>query len=510
MVLGPAIAFFIAILGLNAFGEGLRRIFDRWPFSTAFILKKRMLLIVAGFIGLSIVIFQMTNAGVSYQQVAASFDITSANMRYEELKIYNNISRENENSPVIGYLIGKLREYDIQPGWSETLTSYHYFPISTTLLQPETTPRLMIGRRDIYKFENEFSYLTEGCAGSGRIQAPLVFLGGLSFEPSEKMKGKIVMMLEEGTSSEDWASAAAAGVGGMILVTSEQPPLLSQYEAVLDPEDQECAPGIIPVFRIPSSVARRVAAESGINWDQLYLRASEESFITSFPLNGMMELDLSPPKIVVVPNVNGFIGGYDFDHADEIVVIYTTFDGLGLSEYQQDRIPEDDLEKIAVLLEIMRTWHEKNLDPRRSVQFVIWGGEGIEEPFYEMIYGLFEKNKLAAKVPTNMNPYVNENPVKPAIWVEIGDLSSSSGSMAYSDQSTEFLSDIFYRAAGATNLSIKPGVPASPGVSTGLPNIFLWEDRSGTPTSEPNFKEYTSKGIMINRTLIQLLRDMKN
>ncbi len=43
------------------------------------------------------------------------------------------------------------------------------------------------------------------------------------------------------------------------------------------------------------------------------------------------------------------------------------------------------------------------------------GVEGIEGPYYDMIHGLFEKNKLAAKVPTNSNPYVNTNSVKPVL-----------------------------------------------------------------------------------------------
>ncbi|MCJ7733758.1 MAG: ABC transporter permease, partial [Anaerolineales bacterium] len=109
MVLGPAVAFFIAILGLNAFGEGLRRIFDRWPFSTAFILKKRMWLLIGAFLGISIFIFQNTNASVSYQQVAASFSEAGAVARFEELKIYNNIAREAEDNTVVGYIVERFR-----------------------------------------------------------------------------------------------------------------------------------------------------------------------------------------------------------------------------------------------------------------------------------------------------------------------------------------------------------------------------------------------------------------
>jgi hypothetical protein len=510
MVLGPAVAFFVSIVGLNAFGEGLRRIFDRWPFSTAFILKKRMLLVMAAFIGISAIIFQLTNASVSYQQVAEAFNEENVLARYEELMIYNDIARESVDNPVIDYVVEKFREYDISPGWSETLTSYHYFPITATLVKPETEPRLMIGSRDRYRFENEFSFLTDGCAGPGNARAPIVFLGGLTFGDVEGLQGKIVMMLEEGTTQQDWRSAADQGIEGMLLVTDEKPPLTSQYEVKSDPEDQDCPSGNIPVFRIPQSVARSIAAEASINWDQLLIQATQESFTTDFGLQGVMELKLKPPQTVEVPNAIGFLGGYDIDHADEIVVIYTTFDGLGLSEFQQEKIPEDDLAKIAILLEIIHTWNANQVDPRRSVQFVIWGGENIQDPFYEMIYGLFEKNKLAAKVPTNNNPYLNTNPVKPAFWVEIGDLSAYPGTVLFSNQSTKFMSDILQGASRASDLEVHPAVPISPGVNSGLPHIYLWEERVPASTSEPDYVNFVRKGVLINRTLIQLLRDMRN
>jgi len=510
MVLGPAFAFFLSIVGLNAFGEGLRRIFDRWPFSTAFLLKKRMMVLVAAFIGISVIIFQFTNASVSYQKVAKAFNEDSVIAHFEELKIFNSIAREGEDNPVVDYIVEKFYEYKIQRGWSETLTSYHYYPITTTLIQPESEPRLIVGKRDRYHFGNEFSFMTEGCAGAGLAQAPVVFLGGLSFEQTLDLNGKIVMMLEEGTGPEDWSAAAISGIEAILLVTTESPPLKSQYEVDSDPDDINCTPTSIPVFRIPQSVARNITAEAGINWGDLLVRSARESFVSDLGLNGLMELKLSPPKTVDVPNAVGFVGGYDFDHADEIVVIYTTFDGLGLSEYQQEKIPEDDLAKIAILLEIMHTWNENKLDPRRSVLFVIWGGEGIQEPFYEMLYGLFVKNKLAAKVPTNMNPYINTNPVKPALWVEIGDLSTNPGTIAFSNQSTMFMSEILQRAARATDIDVYPAAPKVSGVNSGLPYVYLWEERLPEPTSEPDYVNYVRKGILINRTLIQLLRDMSN
>jgi len=138
------------------------------------------------------------------------------------------------------------------------------------------------------------------------------------------------------------------------------------------------------------------------------------------------------------------------------------------------------------------------------------GVEGIEGPYYDMIHGLFEKNKLADKVPTNSNPYINTNPVKPALWVEIGDLSNYPATMAYSDQSTQFISKIFNQAAQAGNFNIESTISYNSAVNSGLPNIVIWEDRRITPTAIPDPENYVQKGVVINRTLIQLVRDMRD
>jgi len=514
MVLGPAMAYFIAIVGLNAFGEGLRRIFDRWPFSTAFILKKRMLLIAAGFISLSLLIFQMTNASISYQQVAASFQKDSAIARYEELKIYNNIARESADSPVDDYIIDKIKEYDIQHGYSEVLTSSYYFPIETTLVKPVEEPLLAAGGVSEYSYLSEFSFLTEGCAGGGHGSGELVFYtGGINEETIDRKKelaGKIIVTLQE-TYSPAFAEAAAfQGVEGVLVISRERPPLRSQFEVLSGAGIDTCMSEEIPVFNITEAVARRMLAEGGRDWDDIRFQAFDEELFLDLEVSGEMKIELSDPYTVAVPNVIGFIGGYDIDHADEILVIYTTFDGLGLSEYGQERVPEDDLAKIAVLIEIMRTWNDQKLDPRRSVQFVIWGGEGVDGPQYDLIEGLFEKNKLTAKVPTNSNPYINSNPVKPAIWVEIGDLSNYRGTLAYSDLSSPFLSDIFIQAARSADMDFEPTITFSPVVDSGLPNIYIWEDNISTPTPLPDPENFVQKGVLINRALIQLVRDMQD
>jgi len=82
--------------------------------------------------------------------------------------------------------------------------------------------------------------------------------------------------------------------------------------------------------------------------------------------------------------------------------------------------------------------------------------------------------------------------------------------MAYSDQSTQFISKIFNQAAQAGNLNIEAAISYNSAVNSGLPNIVFWEDSRINPTAIPDPENYVHKGVVINRTLIQLVRDMRD
>jgi hypothetical protein len=506
MALGPAIAYFISILGLNAFGEGIRRIFDRWPLSMAFILKKRMLLVIAAFIGISALIFQMTNATVSYQKLAESFNADSVVARYEEMKIYNHISPEPVENPLISYITEKITEYDIQRGYSGTVGATYYYPAETTLVKPVAEPVFRVGSRSDFYYLNEFSFLAEGCAGSGYGTGQIILINAaisdLPNDQRKELRGKIILTWEELYNLDFAQAAALQGAEGILVVTQQQPPLKSQFEVSGDPNEDHCLVDEIPVYLITNSVAKRIAAQANQDWDVIMFQPLEEKSAKIMDLRAVLDLQLSEPTTVSVPNMIGFIGGYDMDHADEIMVIYTSFDGLGLSEYHQERVPDDDLAKIAVLLEIMRTWQDHNLDPRRSVQFVIWGGEGIEGPYNDLLYSLFEKNKLSAKVPSRS--------VKPALWVEIGDLSFYPATMVYSEESSDFMIDIFQQAGKATDIQFEKVITKNRLVNIDLPGIYIYEIRDGTHTAVLDINLFIQKGIVINRALIQLVRDMNN
>ncbi|HUT17706.1 MAG TPA: ABC transporter permease, partial [Anaerolineae bacterium] len=73
VIMPPAFAFFVSVVGFNALGEGLRRLVEKNSLNTAFLLRKRMLLVI-GVLILSTV-FVMNNTGPApwFAKVASAF-----------------------------------------------------------------------------------------------------------------------------------------------------------------------------------------------------------------------------------------------------------------------------------------------------------------------------------------------------------------------------------------------------------------------------------------------------
>ncbi|MFW5940374.1 MAG: ABC transporter permease subunit [Chloroflexota bacterium] len=135
LVLGPALAFFVAIVGMNALGEGLRRLLERATVNTAILLQRRTLLGLVLFMVASSFIIKMTGPSLSFARVAAEFDGERA---YTHVAEISQLSRSQEEVTVVGnetadaasaYIQEKYREYEVMRGWKppgQISQSYFY------------------------------------------------------------------------------------------------------------------------------------------------------------------------------------------------------------------------------------------------------------------------------------------------------------------------------------------------------------------------------------------------
>lgn len=85
MVFYPALAFFFAVVGFNSLGEGLRRLIERAGISTAFLLRKRMILIIAAITAATVFIVNNVGPAPSYARLAQQFNADQAYAYVETL-----------------------------------------------------------------------------------------------------------------------------------------------------------------------------------------------------------------------------------------------------------------------------------------------------------------------------------------------------------------------------------------------------------------------------------------
>jgi peptide/nickel transport system permease protein len=139
VIIGPAVAFFVAIIGFNSLGEGLRALFERSSINTAFLLKKRFVLLVAGVSMATYLIIQNTGPAFWYQRTAAAFDPVAAGRYLNELSAVSNAQQPGETieghvlTPTASYLYETFKGLGLQPGWKEGINSrYIYAPDEET------------------------------------------------------------------------------------------------------------------------------------------------------------------------------------------------------------------------------------------------------------------------------------------------------------------------------------------------------------------------------------------
>lgn len=143
LVLGPALAFLIAIMGLNALGEGLRRLLESTTVSTGILLKKRMILIIGVFAVVTTVIIDYTGPKASYAHVADTFD---AGQAYN----YASALAETEGITSTDYIADMFQQYEVDRGWKEGYSGYYFYPPKKDL-EAGATPSVLgfIGGYDV-------------------------------------------------------------------------------------------------------------------------------------------------------------------------------------------------------------------------------------------------------------------------------------------------------------------------------------------------------------------------
>ena len=396
VVLPPAVAFFVSIIGFTSLGEGLRRLVEKRSLNTAFLLKKRMLLIIAVLTLATIFIMNNTGAAPWFSKVAQAFDGEGAVAHIETLSEMDGRSVAQEGGQdAADYIQSKYEEYGLDAGWKRL--SYTY-PLETRLVQAIDQPVLTLvdGADSViqsFQHQIDFGFVIDGHGGSGDVAYPLTFVhfNGDDFPAwSDYQKLDLqdrIVLLQKGNAPEDFATEAMLhGARGVLWVVGDgRDDVRSQVQWADEEAEYQRMPNI-PIFRVRPAVAAALLEQAEVTWGSLLKGETGISqqgdgwFASDLDVKIHMALNLGEAEDVEIPCVLGYRAGSDLQVATELVVIFVPYDGLG-TDPDGTVFPaaNHNASGVGMMLEIARLWDEQQLDTRRSVLFMAWGGGELDE-----------------------------------------------------------------------------------------------------------------------------------
>ena len=394
MVFYPALAFFIAVMGFNAFGEGLRRLLEKGRINTAFLLRKRMLLVVAAVTLATVFIMNNTGAAPWFAQVAQSFDGQTV---YEHVSALTAMDGRGVNqaggAAAAEYIEEQFTQYGLEPGWRNN--SYIY-TTETTLVHSTTQPSLRLldaGGNEVatYQHQLDFGYMIEGHGGSGQVTAPLTLVAftaetNLDDYVGLDLRGRVVLALTNNAPPGFATEALIRGAVGVIFISDDSRDAIRSQIQLADPEAEYLGLPQLPIFRVRPQVGEALVTQAGWSLADLlggkagYDQAGNSWFTVNLSSQVEMGVQLGTPEEVTIPHVLGYMMGSDADLAEELLVVFVTYDGLGLDP-DGTSYPGANRNAVGLglMLEVARLWKEQGLDGRRSTLFVAWGGGELDD-----------------------------------------------------------------------------------------------------------------------------------
>jgi ABC-type dipeptide/oligopeptide/nickel transport system permease subunit len=402
VVFPPAVAFFVAVLGFNALGEGLRRLIEQSGLSTGFLLRKRMLLVIGGLTLATVFIMNNTGPAPWFTKVAEAY---KDNLAYEQVRALAAMEGRGAGQAggeeAAAYIVEKFEAYGLEPGGPR---DRYIYSLETLMVKPLDQPSLALVGTDgqplqEFRHQIDFGFMIEGHGGNGEIEAPLTFVGFES-EPTQydwesfkglDLRGRIVLLLQ-GNAPPDFATEALIrGAQGVLWVAGEGRDDVRSQVQLADPAGAYLRRPNMPIFRIRPSAASAMLEQDGILLSDLLLpdvasqdmagsQTGSDWFTRDLNATVRMSLRLSEPQTVEIPCVLGYKIGSDFDLSGQLIVLFAAYDGLGMDpDGTVYPAANHNASSVGMLLELARVWHEQELNARRTVLFVAWGAGQLDD-----------------------------------------------------------------------------------------------------------------------------------
>ncbi len=390
----PALAFFAVILAFNLFGEGLRRLVQDIGLSFNKLVNRYTVLAAIIFVwGLSWV--QGNTGSIAfYKQQARAFNRAQA---MQELSVLTDPALIGRALGTPGaettadYIAAKFKEYGLQPGGKR---STYFFDVKREFFQLTQTPTLSFDGQPLV-YRRDFAEMpTNLFNGSRQKSGELVVLGageqvfvgttftGIQF-PRQIAKfdfsGNAVLLLKENAILPNKMRQGTFYLTDNpdVLIHRDSLSAYSPSAPRYDPMQGS------PFFWVTEVAANKMLASAGLTLADLRREQAQlapddvKVWRTGVIVNSAMVGRVR--KKVPARHVIGYLPGTDTNIDDKLIVVLAQYDGLGLDE-NGVLYPgaNETAGNVAVMLEMLRSWHESGYQPKKTIIFVAYVGEGFD------------------------------------------------------------------------------------------------------------------------------------
>jgi len=389
MVFYPAMAFFVAVLGFNLLGEGLRRIIREAGVNTAALVSKRLVMVVAAITLMTWYITNQIAPGVSYAKLANQFDAGQATEHV------HTIVELQQDDPGFG-TDGALRAAEYI---AEHFEAYGALPAARgqTYLQPVTrhiarritTPELAATGED----GQESTAMVHGAdfgeqvyrhGGSGSADGSLVFVGFSKTDYEYRdfrgldLRGQVALVLGDNMPTAFDDEALIRGALAILVITDDAMPHIDFVRAGGDFMEEPT----FPILHVRPEAAGRLLELGGYSVadlrtlvSDLRASASEQGWCAvSMGIRVRASVELSAPEEITGCNVLAILPGSDTTLDEEALLISTHYDMPEPDPDSPFLAASDGPAGVGIMLEMARLWQGEEFRPRRTLLFGVWAG----------------------------------------------------------------------------------------------------------------------------------------
>jgi len=314
----------------------------------------------------------------SWYAIVQAFDGEIANTHIEFLsspKLRGRQAGFQGDQAARDYIAEKFADYGLKPvGNIEESSYFQQFLVDTTSLT--TIPRLEIFENEgsFLNFREDFLPLLSISPGDVPISGKLVWVQGNYEDVDIPLDEVIVVRIPVEELEIEIEQAIERGAVGLILVGSvEKEDVFSKKPEIY----AYSSSSPIPVFEL---------TDGGFDKFLKIMGHTPQSIHKLSPA-GSLEKDAQMvfglPEVTPMPtaNVLGLLPGSDSILSQEVVIISAHYDHVGDDPFPGLRYSgaNDNASGIGALLEIARVWQKTGYHPKRSVLFVAWGAQELEQ-----------------------------------------------------------------------------------------------------------------------------------